>query len=93
MMAERRLLTPAEAAAFLGTTEGTLAVWRHSGKHRIPFVRSGRVIRYRLADLERWAAAHVVTGPSTDMANAEAETQAPAPAASIPRHPAAILRD
>ena len=55
------LLTQQEAANCLGTTVGTLNVWRHLGKNTIPFVRLGRSIRYRKEDLEEWIAAHVVT--------------------------------
>lgn len=41
----RGLLTPAQAAAFLGTTEGMLKRWRY--KQRGPaYVKYGRVIRY-----------------------------------------------
>ena len=48
------LLTPAEAADLLRTTEATLAVWRSTGRHGIPFVKLGRAVRYRRADLLAW---------------------------------------
>jgi len=43
-----------QAAAFLGVKPNTLAVWRASGRYDLPFVRIGRLIRYRRADLEAW---------------------------------------
>lgn len=55
------LMTQKQAAEFLGTTVGTLNVWRHCGKNTIPFVRWGRQIRYRKEDLDAWIASHVVT--------------------------------
>jgi excisionase family DNA binding protein len=48
------LLTPAEAANLLRTTVDTLAVWRSTGRHGIPFVKLGRAVRYRRADLLAW---------------------------------------
>ncbi|MFH1919443.1 MAG: helix-turn-helix domain-containing protein [Planctomycetota bacterium] len=56
-----QLLTPAETAEHLGIQEQTLAVWRTTGRHGLPFVRVGRSIRYRLADVEEWLAGRTVT--------------------------------
>ena len=61
MIETKILLTQQEAAAYLGTTVGTLNVWRHFGKNTIPFVRLGRSIRYRKSDLDEWIEAHIVT--------------------------------
>ena len=58
------LMTQKEAAAYLGTTVGTLNTWRHYGKDKIPFVRWGNRIRYRKEDLDTWIAANTHT-PST----------------------------
>ena len=49
-----RLLTPDEAAEFLGVTESTLATWRSTRRYNLPWVRVGRRIRYRLGDLTVW---------------------------------------
>ena len=48
------LLPPPEAAALLRTTVDTLAVWRSTGRHAIPFVKVGRSVRYRRSDLLAW---------------------------------------
>ncbi|NDE56534.1 MAG: DNA-binding protein [Gammaproteobacteria bacterium] len=45
------LLRPKDAAIALGTTEGTLAVWRCTGRHSLKFIRMGRSVRYRVGDL------------------------------------------
>lgn len=46
------LLNGKQAAEILGTTEGTLRVWRCTKRYPIPYVRIGRAIRYRRSDLE-----------------------------------------
>jgi len=48
------LLTPPEAAAHIGVTENTLSVWRCVGRYEIPFVKVGRLVRYKRTDLEAW---------------------------------------
>lgn len=52
------LLTPQQAAEYLGTTVGTLNTWRHTGKHNIPYVKWGGVIRYHKDALDAWIAEH-----------------------------------
>ena len=41
-----------EAALFLGCTRGTLQVW--VSKRRVPFVKVGRLTRFRKRDLDAW---------------------------------------
>ena len=43
-----------EAAAILGVTPGTLQVWRSTGRYGIPFVKVGRLVKYRRSALEDW---------------------------------------
>lgn len=50
----RELLDEREAAALLNATAGTLAVWRCTGRYSLPFVKVGRLVRYRRADLLEW---------------------------------------
>ena len=50
------LMDGKEAARILGCTDAALALWRK--KHRGPsYVRLGRLVRYREADLSDWIAA------------------------------------
>jgi excisionase family DNA binding protein len=46
------LLTRAQAAEFLGVKEQTLAVWMTNKRYALPAVKVGRLVRYRLRDLE-----------------------------------------
>ena len=48
-------IDPEEAARQLGCTIGTLAKWRSTGKHSIPFLKYGTgsraAVRYRQSDI------------------------------------------
>lgn len=46
------LLTPSEAAAYIGVTENTLSVWRCVGRYNIQFVKVGRLVKYRKSALD-----------------------------------------
>ena len=49
-----RLLNTKEAAVFLGTTESTLRHWRCVKRYNLPVVKIGRLVKYRLSDLEQF---------------------------------------
>jgi excisionase family DNA binding protein len=46
-----KLLTPIETSAMLGVSVETLNVWRATNRYRLPYVKVGRLVRYRLDDL------------------------------------------
>ena len=46
------LLTPEQAAERMGLRPQTLAVWRTTGRYGLPYIRAGRLIRYRPEDLD-----------------------------------------
>ncbi len=50
------LLTDAQASEFLTVAPKTLAVWRCRGVPRIPFIKLGACVRYRLSDLREFLA-------------------------------------
>lgn len=52
--ATKVLVDDKTAAAQLDVTTGTLAVWRSTGRYNLPFVKVGRKVRYRQADLDTW---------------------------------------
>jgi excisionase family DNA binding protein len=47
-----QLLSGQEAAKFLGITYHTLAVWKCNKRYALPYVKVGRLVKYRRADLE-----------------------------------------
>ena len=55
------LLTTEAAAELLGLKRQTLDTWRCLGRYNLPYVRLGRTIRYRRADLERFVEAGMET--------------------------------
>ena len=50
----RELLDEKQAAEHLTVSPGTLSVWRSTGRYNLPFVKVGRMVRYRLTDLDAW---------------------------------------
>ena len=48
------LLISKEAARYLRVEKGTLAVWRSTKRYELPYIRMGRLIRYRVSDLEEF---------------------------------------
>lgn len=50
----RVLLTVDEVSALLNIRPQTLAVWRCTRRYDLPFIKVGRLIRYRAADVEQW---------------------------------------
>ncbi len=47
-----KLLSTREAAEALGVKPQTLEVWRCTGRYALPFVKTGRLVRYRETDIE-----------------------------------------
>ena len=45
------LLTPDDVAGLLDVSPQTLASWRTTGRYALPFVRIGRLVRYRRSDI------------------------------------------
>ena len=54
VQSSKELLDERAAAALLDVAAGTLSVWRSTGRYGIPFVKVGRKVRYRRADLTAW---------------------------------------
>ena len=50
------LLTPEDVAQHLRVSEDTLTTWRCTGRQHIPFVKVGRLVRYRPSDVEAYMA-------------------------------------
>jgi len=60
------LFTPPEAAAYIGVSENTLSVWRCVGRYAIPFIKVGRLVRYRVSDLDAWLKSRTHTSGTTE---------------------------
>ena len=51
-MLNESLLTQAQAAEILGVTPGTLSVWRCTKRYNIPYIKVGRLVKYRKSALD-----------------------------------------
>ena len=49
-----KLLTPRKTADLLGVTPETLAVWRCTGRYKLPFIKVGRKVLYDRNDVEQF---------------------------------------
>lgn len=50
----RTMMDRKEAAKYIGIAPGTLANWDSTGRFNIPKYRIGRLIRYKIEDLDTW---------------------------------------
>lgn len=57
---QSNLLTREQAAQYLGVTSRTLAVWACTKRYNLPFVKVGRLAKYRKSDLDAFIASRVV---------------------------------
>lgn len=55
------LISPEEAAAMLGVTVGTLQVWRSTNRYPLKYVKAGRLVRYRLEDIQLFIESRLVS--------------------------------
>lgn len=60
------LVDTVPAADYLGVKPHTLEIWRVTGRYALPFIRVGRKVKYRIADLDRFLARRTVTGPTEE---------------------------
>lgn len=66
------LWTPTETAAALGLSPRTLASWRSTGRHALPYVKVGHLVRYRARDVAAWLHSRADTQQSELPANCRA---------------------
>ncbi|MDT4331190.1 helix-turn-helix domain-containing protein [Methylomonas sp. MS20] len=50
--AKDAMLDNASAAEYLGISAGTLDVWRSTKRYAIPFIKVGRLVKYRQSALD-----------------------------------------
>jgi excisionase family DNA binding protein len=55
---ESELLTREEAAAYLGIAPQTLSIWKWAKRYDLPFVKIGRLVKYKRSDLDAFIERH-----------------------------------
>ena len=55
----QNLLTPQDVANRLGVSTTTLSTWRCTKRYPLPYVKVGRLVRYRLGDVEAFEIARL----------------------------------
>ena len=65
-LSDGELLDDKQAAAILKTKPSTLCIWRTTGRYNLPYVKIGRLVRYRAGDLKNFinGRVHVHAGKS-----------------------------
>lgn len=58
------LLDRRQAAAYLGVTPHTLAIWACTQRYQLPYVRVGRLAKYRKEDLDAFIEKNTITAPA-----------------------------
>jgi excisionase family DNA binding protein len=48
------LLNSHQVADYLGVVRGTLGVWRCTKRYDLPYVKIGRLVKYKLEDLNKF---------------------------------------
>jgi hypothetical protein len=61
LKAQSNLLTNEEAADFLGIAPNSLAVWRTTKRYSLPYVKVGRLVKYRLDDLNAFLESRTIS--------------------------------
>ena len=61
-----KLLDTTQTAEYLGITQDTLAVWRCQRLYNLPYIKVGRLVKYRLSDLNNFLNSRVVGGNEDD---------------------------
>ena len=49
-----------DAANYIGVAGPTLETWRSTGRVKIPFIRIGRLVKYRISDLDNFLSKQTV---------------------------------
>lgn len=60
----KALMTPDEVASCLAVSVETLNVWRCTKRYNLPYIKAGRLVRYRLQDVEAFITSRTQGGAS-----------------------------
>lgn len=55
-------LSPKQFETEYGVPVGTQAVWRCTGRYGLPYIKVGRLVRYRRSAVETWLESRTING-------------------------------
>lgn len=55
------LITPKTLSEELGVNEQTLSNWRSTKRYALPFIKCGRLVRYRRSDVDQFLVSRTVS--------------------------------
>ena len=58
------LLKPKDVADMLGVSVETLNTWRATNRYQLPYVKAGRLVRYKLSDVQAFIESRIQTIPT-----------------------------
>ncbi len=67
MQNQNELLSRKEAAAYLGLAKTTLEVWASTKRYPLPYIKVGKLVKYRLTDLQAFLDSNVIQFPSSSV--------------------------
>lgn len=59
-----KLLTPQDVATLLQVSVETLNVWRCTKRYNLPYIKAGRLVRYRAEDVGAFIASNLQEFPA-----------------------------
>jgi len=70
---QQNVLTPQQAARYVGVSEGALRLWRSRGEGPRHFRAGEKLVRYRRVDLDHWVESRLSAAcePATSGAHAQ----------------------
>ena len=63
---KEKLVSEILASDFLGCKPNTLAVWRTNKRYNLPFYKVGRLVKYKISDLEKFVSENRKGGVEND---------------------------
>lgn len=59
-MHDSKLLNSTQAANYIGVAPGTLEVWRSTKRYNLPYIKVGRLVKYRKESLDAFLESRTV---------------------------------
>ena len=65
-MSSSKLIERTDAAEYLGVSPGTLANWQSTGFRKVPHIKIGKRVKYRISDLDLFIESNLINSLIVD---------------------------